>query len=82
MENVSSDSSKKISGDNHNNWVIMLFITKRRYRCFRKKSHIETCKKRFRELEFLGFEFGEFGFAGNHVHLQVNVPKKYSVEDA
>ena len=80
MKIVSSGSSKKISGDTRSNWVTMLFITKKRYRCFRKQSHIETCKKRFKELESLGFEFGEFGFAGNHVHFQVNIPKKYSVE--
>ena len=29
-----------------------------------------------------GFEFGEFGFALNHVHFQVNIPKRYSVETA
>ena len=81
MKIVSGDSSKKISGDTRNNWVTMLFITKKRYKCFRKRSHIETCKERFKELEHLGFEFGEFGFAGNHVHFQVNIPKRYSVED-
>jgi REP element-mobilizing transposase RayT len=42
---------------------------------------METCKARLKELETLGFEFGAFGFAGNHVHFQVNIPKKYSVED-
>ena len=34
------------------------------------------------DLERFGFEFGEFGFAGVHVHFQVNIPKRYSVEDA
>ena len=29
-----------------------------------------------------GFEFKDFGFAGNHVHFQVNLPKKYSIQDA
>ncbi len=82
MKNVSSVSSKKISGDTRSNWVTMVFVTKKRYMCFRKLSHIETCKKRFKELESLGFEFGEFGFAGNHVHFQVNIPKKYSIETA
>ena len=72
---------KKISGDTRSNWMTMLFVTKKRYRCFRKQSHIETCTERFRELEHLGFEFGEFGFAVNHVHFQVNIPKKYSIED-
>jgi REP element-mobilizing transposase RayT len=32
-------------------------------------------------LESLGFEFGEFGFADNHVHFQVNIPKIYSIEE-
>jgi len=36
----------------------------------------------FRELERFGFEFGDFGFAGCHVHFPVNIPKKYSVEEA
>jgi REP element-mobilizing transposase RayT len=81
MKNVNSVGSKKISGDTRSNWVTMLFVTKKRYRCFRKQSHIETCAERFRELEHLGFEFGEFGFAVNHVHFQVNIPKKYSIEE-
>ena len=79
---VSSDSSKKISGDTRNNWVTMMFVTKKRYMCFRKQSHINSCVEGFYELERFGFEFGDFGFAGNHVHFQVNVPKKYSVEVA
>ena len=82
MKNVSSGNAKKISGDTRNNWIEMLFITKKRFRCFRKQTHIDTCTQRLKELECLGFEFGEFGFAGNHVHFQVNIPKKYSVQDA
>jgi len=52
------------------------------FSCFRKQSHINTCVESFRELERFGFEFGDFGFAGNHVHFQANVSKKYSLEDA
>ena len=81
LKNVRSDSTKKISGDTRNNWIEMLFVTKKRYRCFRKQTHIDTCKQRLKELESLGFEFGEFGFSDNHVHFQVNIPKKYSVEE-
>ena len=40
------------------------------------------CEAAFREFEHLGFEFGEVGFAGNHTHFRVNVPKKYSVTNA
>ena len=59
-----------------------MFVTKYRYNCFLKQSHIDTCTAAFRELEALGFEFGTLGFAGNHVHFQANVPKKYSVRIA
>ena len=82
MEFVSSGSSKKISGDTRNNWVTMMFVTHQRYKCFKKQQHIYTCISAFRELERFGFEFGEFGFAWNHVHFQVNIPKRYSVETA
>ena len=82
MEIVSSGSSKKITGDTRNNWVTMMFPTHNRYRNFRKQSHIDTCIQAFRDLERFGFEFGEFGFAENHVHLQVNIPKRYSLQNA
>ena len=82
MENVSSGNYKKLVHDTRNNWVTMEFNTKCRYNCFRKQSHIDTCIEGFRELERFGFEFGEFGFAGVHVHFQVNVPKCYSLEVA
>jgi REP element-mobilizing transposase RayT len=36
----------------------------------------------FNELERFGYEFGDFGFAWDHVHFQVNIPKKYSVQVA
>ena len=71
-----SVSSKKISGDTRNNWVTMMFVTHQRYKCFKKQEHIDTCISAFRELERFGFEFSEFGFAWNHVHFQVNIPKK------
>ena len=34
------------------------------------------------DLECHGFAFGELGFAEDHVHLQVNVPKRYSIQSA
>ena len=82
MKIDSSGSYKKPAHDTRNNWVTMEFNTKCRYNCFRKQSHIDTCTEGFRELERFGFEFGEFGFAGVHVHFQVNVPKRYSIQDA
>lgn len=82
MTNITSGSFKHIGRDTRNNWITMMFVTKCRYNCFGKQSHIETCTSAFRELEAFGFEFGTFGFAGTHVHFQVDVPKKYSLQDA
>ncbi len=69
---------KKI--DTRNNWITFMFVTKCRYNCFLKQSHIDTCSDALREFESL--EFGILGFGGNHVHFDVDVPKKYSVEVA
>jgi REP element-mobilizing transposase RayT len=82
MNIVNSGSSKKIAGDTRNNWVTMMFVTHNRYNCFRKQIYIDICIQTFHELERFGFEFGDFGFALNHVHFLVNIPKRYSVETA
>lgn len=68
--------------DTRNNWMTLMFVTKYRYNCFLKQSHIDDCENAFREFESLGFEFGVFGFGGNHLHFDVNIPKRYSVEIA
>jgi len=82
MNIVCSGSSKKIAGDTRNNWVTMMFVTHNRYNCFRKQIYIDICIQAFHELERFGFEFGDFGFAMNHVHFLVNIPKRYSVQTA
>ena len=79
LNDLSSVSSKNRNVDTRNNWVTFMFKTKCAFQCFRKQSHIDTCEAAFKELERFGFEFGEIGFGGNHSHLRVNVPKKYSV---
>ena len=66
--------------DTRNNWLDFMFVTKNRYNCFGKQSHIDTCTAAFKEFEVLGFEFGVLGFGGTHVHFQANAPKKYSLE--
>jgi REP element-mobilizing transposase RayT len=60
----------------------MMFKTKCKFACFRKQSHIDSCIEGFRDLERFGFVFDEFGFADNHVHFPVNVPKRYSIQTA
>ena len=79
---VNSGSSKKIADDTRNNWVTMMFVTHNRYNCFRKQIYIDICIQAFHELGRFGFEFGDFGFAMNHVHFLVNIPKRYSVQTA
>ena len=68
--------------DTRSNWVVLQFLPKCRYRCFRKQSVVDTCIRAFKEFEALGFEFGVFGFPVNHVHFSVNIPKRYSIEVA
>lgn len=68
--------------DTRNNWLDFMFVTKCRYNCFLKQSHIDTCTAAFHELEAYGFKFRTIGFAGNHVHFQAEIPKKYSVQVA
>ena len=82
-DSVTADKSfGRARRDTRNNWVTFMFSTKCRFHCFKKQSHIDTCTSAFRELEAFGFEFGEFGFGGNHVHFTANVPKRYSIQVA
>jgi REP element-mobilizing transposase RayT len=71
-----------LQDDSRNNWVTMMFKTKFKFACFRKQSHLDSCIEGFRDLERFGFVFDEFGFADNHVHFPVNVPKRYSIQTA
>jgi len=59
-----------------------MFVTHNRYMCFRKQPHINNCLEGFKECERFDFEFGDFGFAGKHLHFYVNIPKRYSIRDA
>ena len=77
MENVNSVAPKKIIQYTRNNWVTMMFTTKKRYNCFGKQSPIDTCTQAFRDLKRFGFEFGDLGFTMNHVHYFLNIPKRY-----
>jgi len=43
---------------------------------------IDSCIAGFKELEAFGFEFGEMAFPIDHAHLSLNLPKKYSMQDA
>ena len=68
--------------DTRNSWHEFMFVAKCRYNVFRKQKTIDACVAGFRELEALGFRFGQMGFAGTHVHFSADVPKRYSIQDA
>ena len=68
--------------DTRNNWITVMFKCKKAYNCLRKQSVMDDCVAAFKEFEHCGFDFGEIGFGGNHVHFSVDVPKRYSIEVA
>ena len=49
---------------------------------FGKQSTIDACVEGFKQLEEFGFKIGKIGFGGTHVHVAMDVPKKYSVQIA
>ena len=68
--------------DTRNNWITLQILPKCRFKCFRRQRVIDSCVAGFKELEAFGFEFGEMAFPIDHAHLSLNLPKKYSMQDA
>ena len=68
--------------DTRNSWHEFMFVAKFRYSVFRKQKTIDACVEGFLSLRRHGFGFREIGFAGSHVHFSVDIPKRYSVQDA
>ena len=68
--------------DTRNNWITLQILPKCRFKCFRRQSVIDSCIAGFKELEAFGFEFGEMAFPIDHAPLSLNLPKKYSLQDA
>jgi REP element-mobilizing transposase RayT len=68
--------------DTRNNWMTLQFVTKCRYNCFKRQSVIDSCIAGLKRLEAFGFEFGTMEFPLNHCHISLNLPKRYSVQDA
>jgi REP element-mobilizing transposase RayT len=65
--------------DTRNNWLTLMFKCKKAYNCLQKQTIMDDCTAAFKEFERQGFKFREFGYGGNHVHFDVDIPKKYSV---
>ena len=85
MVESGSVSSKRFSArreDTRRNWLVFVLVSKCRFNVFGKQITIDACAEGFKQLEEFGFKIGKIGFGGNHVHLTVDVPKRYSVKDA
>ena len=82
LNNFVSGSSKRHMVDTRNDWSMFMFVSHKRKNVFRKESTQKICEEGFRKLEKFGFRFGRIGFGGTHVHLSVDVPKRYSKQNA
>ena len=85
LKNFVSGSSKSYhapKGDTRNDWTLFMFVSHCRYNVFRKESTQKVCEAGLLENEKYGFKFGPIGFAGTHVHFRVDVPKRYSKQEA
>ena len=74
---------EEIKTDARYNWQHLYFVSKKRKRVFRKQKTIDCVKRAFHEVEErFGYEIREIGFGEDfaHVHMIVNIPSKFSVE--
>ena len=80
---MNSVNCKEIKTDARYNWQHLYFVSKKRYKVFRKEKTREVCRKAFYEsAERFGFIIRELGFGEefSHVHMIVNVPSELSVK--
>ena len=80
--NFVSGSSKRRNIDTRNDWTLFMFVSHKRKNVFRKESTQKICEAGLRENEKFGFKFGPIGFGGTHIHFRVDVPKRYSKQQA
>jgi len=65
------------------NWQHIYFVSKKRRRVFGKQKTIDACREAFYEsADRFGFKIRELGFGEDlaHVHLIVDIPSKFSVQ--
>ncbi len=59
-----------------------MFVSKCRRNVFGKQSTVNAFLSALLEAKRFGYAFREVGFGGTHVHFEVDVPARYSVESA
>lgn len=75
--------SEGIKTDARYNWQHIYLVSKCRKGVFRKQKTIDCVRKAFHEVEeMFGYQIREIGFGEDlaHVHLVVNVPSKFSIQ--
>ena len=80
---MASVDLKEIKTDARYNWQHLYFVSKKRRKVFRKQKTIDCVKRAFQEVEEqFGYQIREIGFGEDfaHVHLVVNVPSKFSIQ--
>ena len=82
LQSFVSGSSKSLRKDTRCDWTMFMFVSHCRFNVFRKESTQQACEAGLRECEKFGFKFGTIGFGGTHVHFRVDIPKRYSKQDA
>ena len=68
--------------DTRSNWMVFLFVTKHRRKALCKQSTQNVFLSALEETKKWGYLYREVGFGGNHVHFEINLPSKYSVDSA
>jgi len=78
-----SVNSKSIKTDARYNWQHLYFVSKKRYKVFKKEKTRKVCKLAFEEsAEKFGFTIRELGFGEDfaHIHMIVDVPSNLSIK--
>ena len=78
-----SVNSKSIKTDARYNWQHMYFVSKKRYKVFKKEKTRKVCIQAFEEsAERFGFYIRELGFGEDfaHAHMIVDVPSHLSIK--
>lgn len=78
-----SETFENLKHEGRYNYQHMYFVSKKRYKVFKKEKTREVCRIAFYEsAKRFGFEIREFGFGDDyaHVHIIVNIPSKFSVK--
>ncbi len=85
MNSVNNAKNINATGGHQYNWQHMIFVTKYRYKMFRKSKTVEAIRKALYDVaERYKMTIKELSFGDDysHVHLEVSVPNTMSISYA